>query len=60
MYLYFRKQFSWDAQTYGLYVGIFGVMGIVAQYLIIPFMSNRLKFNDMTIGRFNCWIQSSV
>ena len=53
MYLYFRKQFSWDAQTYGLYVGIFGVMGIIAQYLIIPFMSNRLKFNDMTIGRSN-------
>ena len=59
MYLYFRKQFSWDAQTYGLYVGIFGVMGIIAQYLIIPFMSNRLKFNDMTIGRSNSWIQSS-
>ena len=47
---YCRKQFSWDAETYGLYVSIFGVMGILAQYLIIPFMSQRLKLHDMTIG----------
>ena len=50
MYLYFRKQFSWNERGFGMYIGIFGIMGITAQYVIIPFMSNRLKLGDMTIG----------
>ena len=50
LYLYFRKQFSWDEKGFGMYIGIFGIMGMIAQYVIIPFMSNRLKLKDMTIG----------
>ena len=51
MYLFFRKQFGWGSQEYGIYTGIFGVLGIIAQYLVIPTMSTRLKMHDMTIGR---------
>ena len=51
MYLFFRKQFGWGSQEYGIYTGIFGVLGIIAQYLVIPTMSFRLKMHDMTIGR---------
>ena len=50
LYLYFRKRFSWDEKGFGMYIGIFGIMGMIAQYVIIPFMSNRLKLKDMTIG----------
>ena len=66
MYLYFRKHFSWDAKGFGVYIGVFGLLGIFgistkyflfnnytffpAQYVIIPFLSNYLKLQDMTIG----------
>ena len=28
MYLYFRKHFSWDAEGFGIYIGVFGILGI--------------------------------
>ena len=28
MYLYFRKHFSWDAEGFGVYIGVFGILGI--------------------------------
>ena len=31
LYLFFRKQFGWGEQEYGLYTGIFGVLGIIGE-----------------------------
>ena len=50
MYLFFRRKFSWDNKGFGAYIGLFGLLGIFAQYGLLPFMSNRLKFHDLTIG----------
>ena len=47
LYLYFRRKFSWDESGFGSYIGIFGILGLLAQYVVIPFMSSRL--HDMTI-----------
>ena len=51
MYLFFRRKFSWDNKGFGAYIGLFGILGIFAQYGILPFMSNRLKLHDLTIGK---------
>ena len=50
MYLYFRRKFSWNAKTFGIYIGFFGVLGMFAQYVAIPFMSSVMKMHDTTIG----------
>ena len=50
MYLFFRRKFSWDNKGFGAYIGLFGLLGIFAQYGLLPFMSNKLKFHDLTIG----------
>ena len=52
MYLYFRRKYSWGNQVFGAYIGLFGLLGICAQYVLLPFLSNRLKMHDMTIGFF--------
>ena len=52
MYLYFRRKYSWGNQVFGAYIGLFGLLGICAQYVVLPFLSNRLKMHDMTIGFF--------
>ena len=52
MFLFFRRKFSWDNKGFGAYIGLFGILGIAAQYVILPFMSNRLKLHDLTIGEF--------
>ena len=51
MYLFFRRKFSWDDKGFGAYIGLFGILGIFAQYGLLPFMSNRLKLHDLTIGK---------
>ena len=49
IYLFFRRKFSWDNKGYGVYIGTFGIVGLFSQYVLLPFMSNRLKLHDMTI-----------
>ena len=43
MYLYFRKHFSWDAEGFGVYIGVFGILGIFGIYWSQIFC--RLAFN---------------
>ena len=50
MYLYFRRKFSWGNMVFGAYVGLFGLLSIMSQYVILPFMTNKMKMHDMTIG----------
>ena len=51
MYLYFRRKYSWNNKVFGAYIGLFGILGLCAQYILLPFMSNKLKLHDMTIGK---------
>jgi len=49
-YLYFRRKFSWGKNKFGSYVGIFGFLGIFAQYVMVPLLSECAKLHDSTLG----------
>lgn len=49
-YLYFRRKFGWDIKQFGLYIGLYGFVGMFAQYVAVPFLSGTMKLHDTTIG----------
>jgi len=60
-YLYFRRKFSWDMSQFGSYIGIYGFVSIFAQFVVVPFLSQKMKLHDTTIGMLaivGCIIQS--
>lgn len=50
MYLYLRRTLEWDGTTFGRFTTIMGVIGLIAQYIVVPFLSNKLKLHDSTIS----------
>ena len=50
MFLFLRKEFSWNESTFGLYVACFGVLGLFTQYVAVPFMTENLGMRDSTLG----------
>ena len=49
-YLFFRRQLQWTIIEYSRYTTILGVIGLVAQYLVVPFLTKKLHFQDYTIA----------
>ncbi|XP_023336366.1 proton-coupled folate transporter isoform X2 [Eurytemora carolleeae] len=49
-YLYFRRKFSWDMNKFGMYIGLFGFVGMFAQFVAVPFLTEKVKLHDTTIG----------
>jgi len=50
LYLYYRKKFSWDAKTFGMFIGFNGLLSMLAQFVAVPFLSNKLKWSDTRIA----------
>merc|ERR1719187_749949 len=48
-FLFYRKQFKWGTSGIGMYLGFFGFVGIFAQYVAVPFLSETVKLHDSTI-----------
>ncbi len=44
-----RKQFSWNEETFGKYVALFGIVGLFTQYVAVPFLTER-GYHDTTLG----------
>jgi hypothetical protein len=34
-----------------MYIGLYGFVGMFAQYVAVPFLSGKLKLHDTTIGQ---------
>lgn len=49
MYLFFRRELKWDMTKYTNYYTAIGLLGLAAPYLIIPTLTDKLRFKDTTI-----------
>ena len=49
MYLFFRRKLKWDMTKYTNYFTAIGLLGLAAPYLIIPILTDTLRFKDTTI-----------
>jgi len=49
MYLFFRRKFSWEMSKFGFYVGMFGFVGMLCEFIAVPFLSNKLHWHDSII-----------
>ena len=50
LFLFFKKHLKWTAVDYSRYITICGVLGMLAQYVVVPVLSQRFKFHDCTIS----------
>ena len=42
-YLFFRRTLKWDIKEYSAYITAYGLLGMVATYLLMPFLTDYLK-----------------
>ena len=48
-YLFFRRTMKWDVKEYSTYTTTYGLLGMVATYLIMPILTDYFKLRDTTI-----------
>lgn len=49
-YLFLRRRLEFDVVQFSRMITIFGVFGLFAQYIAVPFFSRRLKWKDSSIS----------
>ena len=57
MYLYFRRVLEWNIGTFSRYTSILGSFGLIAQYVLVPILSSKLKLHDSTIALLGTFIR---
>ena len=60
MYLYFRRVLEWNIGTFSRYTSILGSFGLIAQYVLVPILSSKLKLHDSTIALLGMFIEYVV
>lgn len=53
MYLFFRKKLKWTIIEYTRYTTILGMVGVGAQYVVMPILSKYFRLRDTTILLMN-------
>ena len=62
-YLYLRRKLDWDIIDYTTYTIVAGVIGLTAQYIIVPILSEKFNLRDSTIIIIEisgCFIQTII
>ena len=62
-YLYLRRKLNWDITDYTTFTIIVGVIGMAAQYIVIPLLSEKFRLEDSTIiiiDIIGCFIQTII
>ena len=60
MYLYFRRVLEWNIGTFSRYTSVLGSFGLIAQYVLVPILSSKLKLHDSTIALLGMFIEYVV
>jgi Na+/melibiose symporter-like transporter len=50
MYLFLRKQFQWDAATFGQFLAFLGIIGLLTQYVAVPVLTGWVGLRDSTLA----------
>ena len=62
-YLYLRRKLDWDIIDYTTYTIVAGMIGLAAQYIIVPTLSEKFNLRDSTIIIIEitgCFIQTII
>ena len=46
----YRKEFGWTTEKMALYEVVFSLLGILAQYIAVPVLTEMCHFRDSTLG----------
>ena len=49
-FLFLRKELEWSSLEYSYYTSFLGAIGLIAQYIIVPILANKMKLHDSTIS----------
>ena len=63
LYLYLRRKLNWDLIDYTTFTIIVGVVGLAAQYIVIPLLSEKFRLQDSTIigiDIIGCFIKTVI
>ena len=50
MFLYFKVALDWTMTEFGTYSSVLGCLGLIAQYVLVPFLTGVLKLHDSTVA----------
>ena len=50
LFLYFRKVLNWTITQYSSFMSSLGLIGAISNYILVPFLSQKLHMNDSTIA----------
>ena len=50
LFLYFRKVLDWTITQYSSFMSSLGLIGAISNYILVPFLSQKLHMNDSTIA----------
>lgn len=50
MYLFLRKELGYDEKAFGMFIAVFGFVGLFTQYVAVPFLTEDCNLHDTTLG----------
>ena len=55
----YRKEFGWTAKDMAKYNVVFSLLGILAQYIAVPVLTEKFRIRDSTLGAL-AWLTIAV
>ena len=61
-YMFVRKTLKFTMTDYSRFITIAGIMGLLGQYVVLPYMSTKLLWRDSLIGMIGIllWVEHKV
>ena len=59
-YMFVRKTLKFTMTDYSRFITIAGIMGLLGQYVVLPYMSTKLLWKDSVIGMIGIFLKWSL